>query len=50
MKLCVALDLPSKEENLTLIRQLKSENIWLKVALECFITHLRFLIKENIDS
>lgn len=37
MKLCVALDLPSKEENIALAKQLKSEDIWLKVGLRSFI-------------
>ncbi len=37
MKLCVALDLPTLEENLNLARALKSENIWLKVGLRSFI-------------
>lgn len=49
MKLCVALDLPSKEENLTLIRQLKSENIWLKVGLRSFIRDGASLLKEIKD-
>jgi len=46
MKLCVALDLPSKEENLTLIRKLKSENVWLKVGLRSFIRDGEPLLKE----
>lgn len=46
MKLCVALDLPTKEENLTLIRQLKSESIWLKVGLRSFIRDGEALLKE----
>lgn len=46
MKLCVALDLPSKEENLTLIRKLKSEDIWLKVGLRSFIRDGEPLIRE----
>lgn len=37
MKLCVALDLPSKEENIVLAKKLKSEDIWLKVGLRSFI-------------
>ena len=37
MKLCVALDLPSKEENIALAKKLKSEDIWLKVGLRSFI-------------
>jgi len=37
MKLCVALDLPNKEENLALAKKLKSEDIWLKIGLRSFI-------------
>lgn len=37
MKLCVALDLPSKEENIALAKKLKSEDIWLKIGLRSFI-------------
>ncbi len=46
MKLCVALDLPSREENLSLIRKLKSENIWLKVGLRSFIRDGEALLRE----
>ena len=46
MKLCVALDLPSKEENLALIRQLKSEDVWLKVGLRSFIRDGKPLLEE----
>lgn len=46
MKLCVALDLPSKEENLALIQKLKSENIWLKVGLRSFIRDGEALLRE----
>ncbi|MBV5279528.1 MAG: orotidine-5'-phosphate decarboxylase [Campylobacteraceae bacterium] len=46
MKLCVALDLPSKEENLSLTRKLKSEDIWLKVGLRSFIRDGESLLKE----
>lgn len=46
MKLCVALDLPSKAENLTLIRKLKSEDIWLKVGLRSFIRDGQALLEE----
>ena len=37
MKLCVALDLTTKEENIALAKKLKSEDIWLKVGLRSFI-------------
>jgi orotidine-5'-phosphate decarboxylase len=46
MKLCVALDLPSKAENLTLIHTLKSEDIWLKVGLRSFIRDGQALLEE----
>ena len=37
MELCVALDLPTKEENLSLIEKIKEHNIWLKVGLRTYI-------------
>ncbi|NPA11861.1 MAG: orotidine-5'-phosphate decarboxylase [Epsilonproteobacteria bacterium] len=39
MKLCIALDNPSKEENLKLAQELKeySNNLWLKVGFRSFI-------------
>ena len=37
MELCVALDLPSKEENIRLAESIKSYNVWLKVGLRGFI-------------
>jgi orotidine-5'-phosphate decarboxylase len=37
MQLCVALDLPSAEENLTLANSLKSHNIWMKVGFRAYI-------------
>lgn len=46
MKLCVALDLPTKEENLRLIRTLKGEDIWLKVGLRSFIRDGELLLCE----
>lgn len=46
MKLCVALDLPTKEENLSLIQKLKSEDVWLKVGLRSFIRDGETLLKE----
>nr|MDA3908798.1 orotidine 5'-phosphate decarboxylase [Sulfurimonas sp.] len=33
MQLCVALDLPTKEENLDLIEKIKEYDVWLKVGL-----------------
>ena len=46
MKLCVALDLPSKSENLALIQKLKSEDVWLKVGLRSFIRDGETLLRE----
>lgn len=37
MQLCVALDLPSQEENLALVEKLKAYPIWLKVGLRAYI-------------
>jgi len=37
MELCVALDLPTKEENLELIKKIKEHDVWLKVGLRTYI-------------
>lgn len=37
MELCVALDLPSMEENLALVEKIKAYPIWLKVGLRSYI-------------
>ncbi len=37
MQLCVALDLPTKEENLELIHKIKDYGVWLKVGLRSYI-------------
>jgi len=37
MELCVALDLPTKEENLALIEKIKDHDVWLKVGLRTYI-------------
>lgn len=37
MELCVALDLPSAEENLALAESLKSQNIWMKIGFRAYI-------------
>jgi orotidine-5'-phosphate decarboxylase len=37
MELCVALDLPSAEENLALATSLKDYNIWMKVGFRAYI-------------
>jgi len=46
MKLCVALDLPSKADNIALIQKIKSEKIWLKVGLRSFIRDGKMLLEE----
>ena len=37
MKLCVALDLPSRAECLNLARELKGLDLWLKVGLRAYL-------------
>lgn len=37
MELCVALDLPTKEQNLELIEKIKEYDVWLKVGLRSYI-------------
>ncbi|MBU0721503.1 orotidine-5'-phosphate decarboxylase [bacterium] len=37
MELCVALDLPTKEDNLALVQKLKEYDVWLKVGLRSYI-------------
>ncbi len=37
MELCVALDLPTAQENLDLIHKIKEHNVWLKVGLRTYI-------------
>jgi len=37
MELCVALDLPTQEENLALIEKIKAHDVWLKVGLRTYI-------------
>ncbi len=37
MELCVALDLPTKEENLALIEKIQNYDVWLKVGLRTYI-------------
>ena len=46
MQLCVALDLPTKEENLKLVSSLKEYDIWLKVGFRSFIRDGRAFIDE----
>jgi len=46
MQLCVALDLPSRKENLALARNLKDFDIWLKVGLRSYVRDGAEFIKE----
>jgi orotidine-5'-phosphate decarboxylase len=46
MQLCVALDLPSKEENLELVKKIKEYDIWLKVGLRSYIRDGEEFLKE----
>ncbi|OPX27774.1 MAG: orotidine 5'-phosphate decarboxylase [Campylobacteraceae bacterium 4484_166] len=52
MELCVALDMPSKTQNLKLVYQLKGLDIWLKVGLRAFVRDGTEFIKDikNIDN
>ena len=48
MKLCIALDNPSKEENLKLVKELKeySKDLWLKIGFRSFIRDGKEFIEE----
>jgi len=48
MKLCIALDLPTKEENLKLAQSISgiSDDIWLKVGFRSYIRDGKAFIKE----
>jgi len=37
MELCVALDLPTKEENLALVEKIKAYDVWIKVGFRSYI-------------
>ncbi len=37
MQLCIALDLPSADENLALVKKLRSYDVWFKVGLRTYI-------------
>ena len=45
MELCVALDLPSAEENLALAELLKSYNVWMKVGFRAYIRDGKLFIE-----
>lgn len=46
MKLCVALDLASKEENLALVNKLSGLDLWLKVGLRSYLRDGASFIEE----
>ncbi len=46
MELCVALDLPSKKENLELVEKIKNYDVWLKVGLRSYIRDGEAFLKE----
>ncbi|WP_353662154.1 orotidine-5'-phosphate decarboxylase [Hydrogenimonas sp. SS33] len=46
MELCVALDLPSREENLQLARELARHDIWMKVGFRSYIRDGETFLKE----
>lgn len=49
MKLCVALDLPTAQENIALANELKGLDVWLKVGLRSFIRDGEPLLKALRD-
>ena len=46
MKLCVALDLSSKKENLILLEKIKFFDVWIKVGLRSYIRDGKDFIKD----
>lgn len=46
MELCVALDLPTKEENLDLVKKIQNYDVWLKVGLRTYIRDGEYFLKE----
>ncbi len=49
MKLCVALDKSSLSENLTLVKELKEFDLWLKVGLRSYIRDGKKILEEIKD-
>lgn len=45
MELCVALDLPTKEENLALAKKLQGFDLWMKVGLRSYIRDGKDFVK-----
>jgi len=46
MELCVALDLPTKEENLALVQKIQNYDVWLKVGLRTYIRDGEVFLEE----
>ena len=46
MKLCVALDMATKEQNLNLAKKLKEHDIWLKVGFRSYIRDTNIILQE----
>lgn len=46
MELCVALDLPTKQDNLELVKKIKDYDVWLKVGLRTYIRDGEDFLKE----
>ncbi len=47
MELCIALDLPAKEENITLLKKIKEyNNLWIKVGFRSYIRDGKALLEE----
>jgi orotidine-5'-phosphate decarboxylase len=49
MELCIALDLPSYEENIALAKKLAGKPLWMKVGLRSYIRDGQTFIKELQD-
>ena len=46
MKLCVSLDLPTAQENLALVKQIKDYDVWLKVGFRSYIRDGKAFLEE----
>ncbi len=46
MQLCVALDLPTKEENISLAKSISKYDVWIKVGFRSYIRDGRELLEE----
>jgi len=46
MKLCVSLDLPTAEENLAIVKEIKDFDVWLKVGFRSYIRDGKEFLEE----